>query len=156
MGWLLPSLLVHPWDPLPLRRVHETPHTGHGHSALSLNSGPSGYCCVFPGGALTSLSPSFRVYNDGDKHTCPFRALRSARYTAGARCVRARSLSTLILPSVVLTTDRWSSVVPRVVELNKNSNPDDVVVPLDNMGTPSCDGHQQSYPPKWRTDAAPL
>uniref|UniRef100_A0ABI7ZAR7 Ion transport domain-containing protein n=1 Tax=Felis catus TaxID=9685 RepID=A0ABI7ZAR7_FELCA len=55
-----------------------------------------------------------------------------------------------------LRRDRWSSVVPRVVELNKNSNPDDVVVPLDNMGTPSCDGHQQSYPPKWRTDAAPL
>lgn len=56
----------------------------------------------------------------------------------------------------MLTTDRWSSVVPRVVELNKNSNPDEVVVPLDNMGNPSCDGHQQSYPPKWRTDDAPL
>lgn len=56
----------------------------------------------------------------------------------------------------VLTSDRWSSVVPRVVELNKNSNPDEVVVPLDHMGNPSCDGHQQSYPPKWRTDDAPL
>uniref|UniRef100_A0A8D1JHL1 Ion transport domain-containing protein n=1 Tax=Sus scrofa TaxID=9823 RepID=A0A8D1JHL1_PIG len=55
-----------------------------------------------------------------------------------------------------LRRDRWSSVVPRVVELNKNSNPDEVVVPLDNMGKPSCDGHQQSYPPKWRTDDAPL
>ncbi|KAM8917878.1 transient receptor potential cation channel subfamily V member 4 isoform 3-T3 [Lycaon pictus] len=55
-----------------------------------------------------------------------------------------------------LRRDRWSSVVPRVVELNKNSNPDEVVVPLDNMGNPSCDGHQQSYPPKWRTDDAPL
>ncbi|XP_004416239.1 PREDICTED: transient receptor potential cation channel subfamily V member 4 isoform X5 [Odobenus rosmarus divergens] len=55
-----------------------------------------------------------------------------------------------------LRRDRWSSVVPRVVELNKTSNPDEVVVPLDNMGNPSCDGHQQSYPPKWRTDDAPL
>ncbi|KAM7051603.1 transient receptor potential cation channel subfamily V member 4 isoform 2-T4 [Molossus nigricans] len=55
-----------------------------------------------------------------------------------------------------LRRDRWSSVVPRVVELNKNSNPDEVVVPLDNMGNPGCDGHQQGYPPKWRTDDAPL
>lgn len=55
-----------------------------------------------------------------------------------------------------LTTDRWSSVVPRVVELNKNSNPNEVVVPLDNVGNPSCDGRQQSYPRKWRTDDAPL
>ncbi|XP_065746651.1 transient receptor potential cation channel subfamily V member 4 isoform X4 [Phocoena phocoena] len=55
-----------------------------------------------------------------------------------------------------LRRDRWSSVVPRVVELNKNSNPDEVVVPLDNVGKPSCDGHQQSYPPRWRTDDAPL
>ncbi|XP_062942800.1 transient receptor potential cation channel subfamily V member 4 isoform X5 [Cynocephalus volans] len=55
-----------------------------------------------------------------------------------------------------LRRDRWSSVVPRVVELNKNSNPEEVVVPLDSMGNPSCDGHQQSYPPKWRTDDAPL
>uniref|UniRef100_A0A8C2SI62 Ion transport domain-containing protein n=1 Tax=Capra hircus TaxID=9925 RepID=A0A8C2SI62_CAPHI len=55
-----------------------------------------------------------------------------------------------------LRRDRWSSVVPRVVELNKTSNPDEVVVPLDHVGNPSCDGHQQSYPPKWRTDDAPL
>uniref|UniRef100_A0AC11CGU5 Transient receptor potential cation channel subfamily V member 4 n=1 Tax=Ovis aries TaxID=9940 RepID=A0AC11CGU5_SHEEP len=55
-----------------------------------------------------------------------------------------------------LRRDRWSSVVPRVVELNKNANPDEVVVPLDHVGNPSCDGHQQSYPPKWRTDDAPL
>lgn len=60
------------------------------------------------------------------------------------------------LTSVVLTVDRWSSVVPRVVELNKNSSPDDVVVPLENVGNPSCDGHQQSYPPKWRTEDAPI
>ncbi|XP_012411727.1 transient receptor potential cation channel subfamily V member 4 [Trichechus manatus latirostris] len=55
-----------------------------------------------------------------------------------------------------LRRDRWSSVVPRVVELNKNSNPDEVVVPLDTMRSPSCDSHQQSYPRKWRTDNAPL
>ncbi|XP_030677209.1 transient receptor potential cation channel subfamily V member 4 isoform X4 [Nomascus leucogenys] len=55
-----------------------------------------------------------------------------------------------------LRRDRWSSVVPRVVELNKNSNPDEVVVPLDSMGNPRCDGHQQGYPPKWRTDDDPL
>uniref|UniRef100_A0A287D0R0 Transient receptor potential cation channel subfamily V member 4 n=1 Tax=Ictidomys tridecemlineatus TaxID=43179 RepID=A0A287D0R0_ICTTR len=55
-----------------------------------------------------------------------------------------------------LRRDRWSSVVPRVVELNKNSSPDEVAVPLDNLGNPSCDSHQQSYPPKWRTDDAPL
>ncbi|EAW97879.1 transient receptor potential cation channel subfamily V member 4 [Homo sapiens] len=55
-----------------------------------------------------------------------------------------------------LRRDRWSSVVPRVVELNKNSNPDEVVVPLDSMGNPRCDGHQQGYPRKWRTDDAPL
>uniref|UniRef100_A0A2K5QJJ1 Transient receptor potential cation channel subfamily V member 4 n=1 Tax=Cebus imitator TaxID=2715852 RepID=A0A2K5QJJ1_CEBIM len=54
-----------------------------------------------------------------------------------------------------LRRDRWSSVVPRVVELNKNSNPDEVVVPLDSMGNPRCD-HQQGYPPKWRTDDSPL
>uniref|UniRef100_A0A2K5EXC3 Transient receptor potential cation channel subfamily V member 4 n=1 Tax=Aotus nancymaae TaxID=37293 RepID=A0A2K5EXC3_AOTNA len=55
-----------------------------------------------------------------------------------------------------LRRDRWSSVVPRVVELNKNSNPDEVAVPLDSMGNPRCDGHQQGYPPKWRTDDSPL
>uniref|UniRef100_A0A8C2YQE3 Transient receptor potential cation channel subfamily V member 4 n=1 Tax=Chinchilla lanigera TaxID=34839 RepID=A0A8C2YQE3_CHILA len=55
-----------------------------------------------------------------------------------------------------LRRDRWSSVVPRVVELNKNSSPDEVVVPLDNLGNPSCDGHQRGYAPKWRTEDAPL
>lgn len=70
--------------------------------------------------------------------------------------MHVHSPPTLTLPSAALTTDRWSSVVPRVVELNKNSNPDEVVVPLDNVGNPSCDGHQQSYPPRWRTDDAPL
>ncbi|XP_055462106.1 transient receptor potential cation channel subfamily V member 4 isoform X4 [Psammomys obesus] len=55
-----------------------------------------------------------------------------------------------------LRRDRWSSVVPRVVELNKNSSPDEVVVPLDNLGNPNCDGHQQGYAPKWRTEDAPL
>uniref|UniRef100_A0A8C6REH9 Transient receptor potential cation channel, subfamily V, member 4 n=1 Tax=Nannospalax galili TaxID=1026970 RepID=A0A8C6REH9_NANGA len=55
-----------------------------------------------------------------------------------------------------LRRDRWSSVVPRVVELNKSSSPDDVVVPLDNLGNASCDSHQQSHGPKWRTEDAPL
>ncbi|KAM6155425.1 transient receptor potential cation channel subfamily V member 4 isoform 4-T4 [Rhynchocyon petersi] len=55
-----------------------------------------------------------------------------------------------------LRRDRWSSVVPRVVELNKNSSTDEVVVPLDTMGNPSCDGHQQNYAPKWRTAEDPL
>ncbi|XP_012515878.1 PREDICTED: transient receptor potential cation channel subfamily V member 4 isoform X4 [Propithecus coquereli] len=55
-----------------------------------------------------------------------------------------------------LRRDRWSSVVPRVVELSKSSSPDEVVVPLDDVGSPSCDGHQRSCPPKWRTDDAPL
>nr|BAA34942.2 stretch-inhibitable nonselective channel (SIC) [Rattus norvegicus] len=55
-----------------------------------------------------------------------------------------------------LRRDRWSSVVPRVVELNKNSDTDEVVVPLDNLGNPNCDGHQQGYAPKWRAEDAPL
>uniref|UniRef100_A0A8C8TEP9 Transient receptor potential cation channel, subfamily V, member 4 n=1 Tax=Peromyscus maniculatus bairdii TaxID=230844 RepID=A0A8C8TEP9_PERMB len=55
-----------------------------------------------------------------------------------------------------LRRDRWSSVVPRVVELNKNTSPDEVVVPLDNLGNANCDGHQQGYAPKWRTEDAPL
>nr|XP_036860231.1 transient receptor potential cation channel subfamily V member 4 [Manis javanica] len=55
-----------------------------------------------------------------------------------------------------LRRDRWSSVVPRVVELNRTLSPDEVVVPLGSMGTPSCDGHQQGYAPKWGTDDAPL
>ncbi|KAM5239135.1 transient receptor potential cation channel subfamily V member 4 isoform 3-T3 [Ctenodactylus gundi] len=54
-----------------------------------------------------------------------------------------------------LRRDRWSSVVPRVVELNKNSTPDDVVVPLDSLGEPRCDGPRQGCP-KWRTEDAPL
>ncbi|XP_015268723.1 PREDICTED: transient receptor potential cation channel subfamily V member 4 [Gekko japonicus] len=52
-----------------------------------------------------------------------------------------------------LRRDRWSTVVPRVVELNKNSHPDEVVVPLDSL--PSCaasEGLQQSYPQNWRKE----
>lgn len=63
---------------------------------------------------------------------------------------------TLPLPPCTHCPDRWSSVVPRVVELNKNSSADEVVVPLDNLGNPNCDGHQQGYAPKWRTEDAPL
>ncbi|XP_060048548.1 transient receptor potential cation channel subfamily V member 4 [Erinaceus europaeus] len=51
-----------------------------------------------------------------------------------------------------LRRDRWSSVVPRVVELNKSTGPDEVVVPLDGLGKVGCD----SRPPKWRTEDAPL
>ncbi|XP_030075269.1 LOW QUALITY PROTEIN: transient receptor potential cation channel subfamily V member 4 [Microcaecilia unicolor] len=36
-----------------------------------------------------------------------------------------------------LRRDRWSSVVPRVVELNKQPHSEDVVVPLDYMGAPT-------------------
>lgn len=31
--------------------------------------------------------------------------------------------------------DRWSTVVPRVVELNKSCQPEEVVVPLGTVGT---------------------
>lgn len=31
--------------------------------------------------------------------------------------------------------DRWSTVVPRVVELNKSCPPEEVVVPLGTLGT---------------------
>ncbi|CAH6778769.1 Trpv4 [Phodopus roborovskii] len=55
-----------------------------------------------------------------------------------------------------LRRDRWSSVVPRVVELNKNTGPDEVVVPLGSLGNTNCDSHQQGYAPKWRTEDAPL
>nr|XP_033813170.1 LOW QUALITY PROTEIN: transient receptor potential cation channel subfamily V member 4 [Geotrypetes seraphini] len=42
-----------------------------------------------------------------------------------------------------LRRDRWSSVVPRVVELNKQPHLDDVVVPLDYMGAPNT--HDQNW-----------
>uniref|UniRef100_A0ABM5F2N8 Transient receptor potential cation channel subfamily V member 4 isoform X1 n=2 Tax=Pogona vitticeps TaxID=103695 RepID=A0ABM5F2N8_9SAUR len=48
-----------------------------------------------------------------------------------------------------LRRDRWSTVVPRVVELNKNSQPEEVVVPLDGVGI-----HERklSHPPGWRKE----
>ncbi|EMP37167.1 Transient receptor potential cation channel subfamily V member 4 [Chelonia mydas] len=48
--------------------------------------------------------------------------------------------------------DRWSSVVPRVVELNKSSQPEEVVVPLENRGM--SDGHdwKQGHPSGWRKE----
>ncbi|XP_074062225.1 transient receptor potential cation channel subfamily V member 4 [Macrotis lagotis] len=55
-----------------------------------------------------------------------------------------------------LRRDRWSTVVPRVVELNKNTHSEDVVVPLDHMGTSAAPTHRQSYPHNWRTEDAPL
>ncbi|XP_027720215.1 transient receptor potential cation channel subfamily V member 4 isoform X1 [Vombatus ursinus] len=55
-----------------------------------------------------------------------------------------------------LRRDRWSVVVPRVVELNKNTQSEDVVVPLDHVGTSSAPAQRQSYPHHWRTEDAPL
>lgn len=34
-----------------------------------------------------------------------------------------------------ISADRWSTVVPRVVELNKSCQPEEVVVPLGTVGT---------------------
>ncbi|XP_033025471.1 transient receptor potential cation channel subfamily V member 4 [Lacerta agilis] len=51
-----------------------------------------------------------------------------------------------------LRRDRWSTVVPRVVELNKNSQPDEVVVPLDSMRSPAANEHKPSYPQSWRKE----
>ncbi|XP_038618907.1 transient receptor potential cation channel subfamily V member 4 isoform X2 [Tachyglossus aculeatus] len=56
-----------------------------------------------------------------------------------------------------LRRDRWSTVLPRVVELNKNSHPDDVVVPLDQLGGSAAPAPgRSSYPATWRTEDAPL
>ncbi|XP_044529986.1 transient receptor potential cation channel subfamily V member 4-like [Gracilinanus agilis] len=55
-----------------------------------------------------------------------------------------------------LRRDRWSTVVPRVVELNKNAQSEDVVVPLDHVGTSAASAPRQSYPHNWRTEDAPL
>lgn len=38
-------------------------------------------------------------------------------------------------PALRISADRWSTVVPRVVELNKSCPPEEVVVPLGTMGT---------------------
>ncbi|XP_029427154.1 transient receptor potential cation channel subfamily V member 4 [Rhinatrema bivittatum] len=51
-----------------------------------------------------------------------------------------------------LRRDRWSSVVPRVVELNKNPHSDDVVVPLDSIGAPKSHDQRQGYPQTWKRD----
>jgi len=44
---------------------------------------------------------------------------------AGSRLCQAPTVS----------ADRWSTVVPRVVELNKSCQPEEVVVPLGTAGT---------------------
>ncbi|KAM8961564.1 transient receptor potential cation channel subfamily V member 4 [Pelodytes ibericus] len=50
-----------------------------------------------------------------------------------------------------LRRDRWSVVVPRVVELNKTPhNGDDVVVPLEHM--PNAQPQRQGYPENWKKD----
>uniref|UniRef100_A0A8C6Y1F6 Transient receptor potential cation channel subfamily V member 4 n=1 Tax=Naja naja TaxID=35670 RepID=A0A8C6Y1F6_NAJNA len=55
-----------------------------------------------------------------------------------------------------LRRDRWSTVVPRVVELNKNSQPDEVVVPLDSMRSAEANTHKPSYPHSWRKEEAQI
>ncbi|KAF2981023.1 hypothetical protein EK904_001968 [Melospiza melodia maxima] len=46
-----------------------------------------------------------------------------------------------------LRRDRWSTVVPRVVELNKSCPPEEVVVPLGTMGAAERrHGHAPSSP----------
>uniref|UniRef100_A0A452H1W9 Ion transport domain-containing protein n=1 Tax=Gopherus agassizii TaxID=38772 RepID=A0A452H1W9_9SAUR len=51
-----------------------------------------------------------------------------------------------------LRRDRWSSVVPRVVELNKSSQPEEVVVPLENRGTSDMHDWKQGHPSGWRKE----
>ncbi|KAM6422933.1 transient receptor potential cation channel subfamily V member 4 isoform 3-T6 [Liasis olivaceus] len=53
-----------------------------------------------------------------------------------------------------LRRDRWSTVVPRVVELNKTAQPDEVVVPLDSMRPSGANAHKPSYPQSWRKEDA--
>ncbi|XP_070807562.1 transient receptor potential cation channel subfamily V member 4 [Pituophis catenifer annectens] len=55
-----------------------------------------------------------------------------------------------------LRRDRWSTVVPRVVELNKTSQPDEVVVPLDSMCSAGAKAHKPSYPHSWRKEDAQI
>ncbi|XP_072456260.1 transient receptor potential cation channel subfamily V member 4 isoform X2 [Notamacropus eugenii] len=55
-----------------------------------------------------------------------------------------------------LRRDRWSIVVPRVVELNKNAQSEDVVVPLDHVANSAASTQRQNYPHHWRTEDAPL
>ncbi|XP_019362869.1 PREDICTED: transient receptor potential cation channel subfamily V member 4 [Gavialis gangeticus] len=45
-----------------------------------------------------------------------------------------------------LRRDRWSTVVPRVVELNKNCQPDEVVVPLEGMGASNLNDRRPGHP----------
>ncbi|XP_064024227.1 transient receptor potential cation channel subfamily V member 4 isoform X3 [Pogoniulus pusillus] len=46
-----------------------------------------------------------------------------------------------------ISTDRWSTVVPRVVELNKSCQPEEVVVPLGTMGTAETRERRYGQPP---------
>ncbi|XP_067395549.1 transient receptor potential cation channel subfamily V member 4 [Emydura macquarii macquarii] len=51
-----------------------------------------------------------------------------------------------------LRRDRWSTVVPRVVELNKSSPPDEVVVPLESRGTAEVHDRRPGHPSSWRKE----
>ncbi|XP_018416477.1 PREDICTED: transient receptor potential cation channel subfamily V member 4 [Nanorana parkeri] len=52
-----------------------------------------------------------------------------------------------------LRRDRWSVVVPRVVELNKAPHhPDDVVVPLEHIHHSNSNYQRQNYPQNWKKE----
>lgn len=46
-----------------------------------------------------------------------------------------------------VSADRWSTVVPRVVELNKSCPTEDVVVPLGTMGTAEAQERRHGQTP---------
>ncbi|XP_043924438.1 transient receptor potential cation channel subfamily V member 4 [Protopterus annectens] len=51
-----------------------------------------------------------------------------------------------------LRRDRWSSVVPRVVELNKNPNTGDVVIPLDHAAASHYCDNKYTDSQNWKRD----
>uniref|UniRef100_A0A8C3TA32 Transient receptor potential cation channel subfamily V member 4 n=2 Tax=Chelydra serpentina TaxID=8475 RepID=A0A8C3TA32_CHESE len=51
-----------------------------------------------------------------------------------------------------LRRDRWMSVVPRVVELNKSSQPEEVVIPLESRGMFDVHDWKQGHPSGWRKE----
>ncbi|XP_005999492.1 transient receptor potential cation channel subfamily V member 4 [Latimeria chalumnae] len=51
-----------------------------------------------------------------------------------------------------LRRDRWSTVVPRVVELNKTPRADEVVVSLDPMGMSNVHDTKRGDPHNWKKD----
>lgn len=43
-----------------------------------------------------------------------------------------------------------------MVELNKNSQPDEVVVPLDSLRSAGANAQKPSYPHSWRKEEAQI